>query len=196
MKKRILVLPLSALLIVALCLYKLTQSYDRPILRSRVVKRQAPLFELYDAGSPSKRVRLASYLGRHRIIVVFFDGRRGADRDPRILRLARDAERIERAGIVVFAISDALPPENRTALKRAEEKGIEIPFLLLSDPPPTPGAPLAGHRVHRAWGRIDRKSGKPVPGIFLIDRAGRVEWTADGPKPVSPDDPALAQFIR
>jgi peroxiredoxin len=197
MRIRALSLPIAAVIIAALCVYKLTRDYDPPPLSAPVVRRPVPrpLFELLDAKQPSELVRLQSFLGRHRIIVVFFDSRLGADRDPRLLRLYRDAGRIENVGIIVLAVSEALPSENRQAVKRARQSGLRIPFPLLSDPPSTSAAPGMGYLVHSAWGRYDEQARQPLPGIFLIDRAGTVNWNGNKPQPVGLDDRRLERFI-
>ena len=197
MRKRALSLPIAAVIIAALCVYKLTREYDSPPHSAMVVSRPVPrpLFELYNAKQPSELMRLKSFLGRHRIILVFFDSRLGADRDPRLLRLYRAAGQIEKAGIIVLAVSGALPSENRQATERARKSGLRILFPLLSDPPSTSASPEMGYLVHRAWGRYDEQARQPQPGIFLIDRAGTVNWIGNKPQPVGLDDRRLEQFI-
>ncbi len=188
MSKRILVLLLAAIVIAGLTAYKQTRTYNRPLaIAGRVVKRRAPLLELYDAHKPSRRVRLSAYLGRHRLIIVFFDGELGADRDPRLLRLRQEVKRIDRAGIVVLAISAALPQQNRKVIARVEKGGGRILFPLLSDP---------AFEVHRAWKRFNETTGKPTQGIFLVDRAGLLEWSSDGPQPIVLSDPKFVEFIQ
>ena len=72
-----------------------------------------------------------------------------------------------------MAISTALPQENR---KDIAQHG-DFPFPLLSDP---------DFHVHRAWGRFDESTGKPLDGVFVIDRKGSVAWsrTTNTPQPV------------
>jgi peroxiredoxin len=190
-RRRLLILPVAAAAIISLCAYKLTMDYKAPatVLLPPAEKRPVAgelLFELYDHHSPQRLVRLAAYLGRHAILVVFFDGTPpgspparggtigGADRDPVLARLRAVHRQIEAAGAIVLAVSTALPQENRKVI---EQTG-EFPFPLLSDP---------GLEVHRAWGRVDAKTGRPLSGVFLIDRGGRVGWEGDHPQPL--DDP-------
>ncbi|MBT4868448.1 MAG: redoxin domain-containing protein [Planctomycetaceae bacterium] len=190
-----LILPIAAAFIVSLCAYRLRRE-ERPATPvASLTERSATTFSLSNSESPPTPVRLATFLGRHRIILVFFDDRLGADRDPRLLWLSRNAERIEDADIKVFGISGALPPQNRAAVKKLQEQGLAIPFELLTDPPPTEGAPEMGYLVHKEWGRYDRQTGQSLPGIFLIDRAGRVQWNESSPVPVELDDPTLERFL-
>lgn len=195
MRKRVLVLPIAAAIITALCVYKLVRDETASSGVAPMSRRPAPLFELFNAERPPELVRLSSYIGRHPIIVVFFDARLGAARDPRLLRLYRDVDRIRDAGIKVFAVSSALPQENRKVVERMQNSGRDAPFPLLTDLPPTPQAPQRGYVVHKAWGRYDAARGEPLLGIFLIDRAGRVAWAAGAPVPVEPDDAELERFI-
>jgi peroxiredoxin len=83
--------------------------------------------------------------------------------------------RLHKAGIQVMAISTALPQENR---RMAASHGT-FPFPLLSDP---------GLEVHEAWGRVDSKTHKTLPGVFLVDRKGLVAWSAVSNKPLPTDD--------
>jgi peroxiredoxin len=188
MQRRVLVLPIAAAIIGTLCAYRLLREERPTTVVAATMKRQPPSFELFDSESPPNQVRLISYLGRHQIILVFFDGRLGADRDPALLWFARNAKQIEAANIKVFGISGALSPQNRAAVKRLEQQDLAAPFVLLADPPPTEGAPGMGYLVHNQWGRYDRQTGQSLQGLFLIDRAGQVPWNENGPVPMSLDD--------
>ena len=75
--------------------------------------RPAPEIELYDQSSPSRIVRLEAYLGRQRVIVVFFDGPAGAHSSTMLSYLRENWNRLRQANIYVMAISTALPQENR-----------------------------------------------------------------------------------
>ena len=121
---------------------------------------------------PSQTVRLGSYLGRHRILVIFFDGAAGADQSPVLLRIKREFEALEQADVKVFSVSDALPQHNRAASGRIGG----FPFPLLTD---------LTRRVHQDWGLAE--DGELRQGVFFIDRAGNVAWNTDRPKPL--DDP-------
>ena len=177
MSRRILILPISALVIVLVCLYGLSRTSQRATLP--VAKRSARflLFELYDRNNQT--VRLERYLGRHHILLVFFDQRTGADGDPVLLSLRGEFNRLKGENVIVLGISTALPQDNRKRIeeKRKEDPDFDLPFLLLTDLPPE-------CRVHRQWGRFDEAVGLPLPGLFYIDRAGNVDWAGRFPKPV------------
>lgn len=141
----------------------------------------APDFELPDQGRdlgdrktlPSRRVRLKSYLGRHRVLLVFFDGEHGADVDPLLLALRDRHADVEKNRLIVLGIATALPQQNRQATARAGD----VPFPLLSD--------LDG-TVCKTWGMLDlRDDGafRNRPGVFAIDRAGNVAWKNGLPVP-------------
>lgn len=191
-RKRVLVLPISAAIILALMAYKYSRTYsDRTTAFTPGLKMlPEPLseFALYD--SNNRLVRFQRYVGRHRIVVVFFDGQAGADKDETLLKLGRDYDRIHATGTIVVAVSAAIPQQNRKARQRQYEKVEEqyqpFPFPLLSDIPRDPQTPPFA--VHKLWGRFDETTGKPLPGVFLVDRAGRVAWSGTAPRPLK--DPA------
>ena len=186
MHRRVLILPLAAVVIAGLCAWKLSRLDDEERRHRTAVRppamRSAPAFELYDDHKPSQIVRLKSYLGRHRILVVFFDGQAGADRSPVLLRLKREFESLKRADVKVFAVSDALPQQNRPAGERVGG----FPFPLLTD--------LTG-RVHEDWGLAGTKTGELRQGVFLIDRAGNVAWEKNAPQPSADADALLTHLI-
>ena len=175
MRRRALVLPIAAAAIAALCVYRLTRTEPaRSGLLLPPERRPAPLFELLDHHSPQRVVRLSAYLGRQPVLVVFFNGAAGVDRDSTLQRVRQWHEQIARGGTIVIAVSTALPQENRKIIERVGE----LPFVLLSDP---------GLDAHRAWGRVEQQTGRPLPAAFLIDRAGQVAWKGDRPAPL--EDP-------
>lgn len=188
MDKRVLLLGVAGIAIAGLCAFRVLRT-DVPRPSSEVhaatIEEPAPPFELYDQNSPSHLVRLEGYLGRHRVIVVFFDGRAGAHRSAVLKHLRDEWPQLRKAGIYVMAISTALPQENR---KIIGEHG-EFPFPLLSDP---------DFHVHRAWGRFDEKQGKPLEGVFLIDRKGAVRWSTrdNAPQPADDWNSAIDKFAQ
>lgn len=185
MRPRILILPVSAIIITALCAYKLTRTEypEAPITDRPALKRPAPTFELLDEHKPSRLVRLDGYLGRYRILLVFFNGDQGADRSPVLLRLRDEFDTLESAGIKVFAVSAALPQDNRKIIARSGP----FPFPLLSDP---------AFQAYQAWGRLDETTGKPLEGVFFIDRAGLVEWSKTAPKPSDDPQQTIEQLLH
>ena len=172
--RRILVLPAAAVVILALVAYKFERlSRDRQQPASPVVSLQsAPLFSAYDM--ENKLVRLDTYLGRHEILLVFFDSRQGFEGDPAMTEVRQHLPELQQRGMKVFGVSTLLPQDNR---KTTEQRG-PAGFPLLSDP--------AG-QVHQSWGRIDSGSGAPLTGVFYIDRAGRVQ--SDGRFPLAWTNP-------
>ena len=168
MRRRVLVLPVLAAVIALLCAYKATRTYDRRAGGPAAARARRPVrsFELYD--QKSRLVKFERYVGRHRIIVVFYDGRAGADTDANVRRLTQEFDRLNADGVVVVGISRALPQENRRAAARMGG----IPFLLLSD--------ITGD-VHRLWNRPLNSQ----PGLYWVDRGGRVAWSAAGPQPTA-----------
>ncbi len=163
--KRLLLLALAAGIIGGLCAFKLARRYPpQTSIPARAVTRPATGVELYDQSAPSKIVRLESYLGRERIIVVFFDGHAGAHASPVLGYLRENWNRLRDANIRVIAISTALPQQNR---KDIAQNGA-FPFPLLSDP---------DFHVHRDWGRLESETSKPLFGLFLVDRKGWVAWS-------------------
>jgi peroxiredoxin len=176
MDRRVLLLLISGGVIAGLCAFKATRHFaPQTGISSRPIVEPAPEFELYDQSSPSRIVRLEGYLGRERVIVVFFDGHLGAHASTVLDYLRENWTRLRKAEIAVMAVSAALPQENRKEIRRFAE----YPFPLLSDP---------DFRVHRAWGRWDPATGKPLSGVFCIDRKGWVNWSRETNHPQPADD--------
>jgi peroxiredoxin len=185
MDKRVLLLALAGTVIGGLCAFKMTRKYPHPAtVTARPIAAPAPPFELYDQSSPSQFVRLIGYLGRHQILVVFFDGRSGAHASDVLNRLRDEWSRLREADVRVMAISTALPQENRKDIAQHAA----FPFPLLSDP---------DFHVHRAWGRFDGATGTPQQGVFLIDRRGWVGWSREtnAPQPLDSWESAVKELI-
>jgi peroxiredoxin len=185
MRKRVLILPISAAVIIAMCAYRISTSdpnAPKPIAPTANY-RPAPEFELYDQHEPSETVRLEGYLGRHTIVIVFFDAKIGADRDPILARLRQDFDKIKSSGTKVFAISTALPQDNRKVIQQSGP----FPFPLLSDP---------GRDVHNAWGVNADDPQHPVSAVFLIDRAGNVDWGKTTPRPIADPNQLLDRLTQ
>jgi peroxiredoxin len=163
--RRLWLLGAAAAIIVGLCAFRATRTYG-PQSSSTLagLTAPAPAFELYDENSPSHLVRLSTYLGRQRVVVVFYDGSQGAHRSHVLDVLRTEWAKLRKADVYVLAISTALPQENRKDTA-AHEK---FPFPLLSD---------VDLSVHRAWGRYDEQRRQPLEGVFLVDRKGRVAWS-------------------
>lgn len=192
MRRRVLVLPIAALLILLACLYKWNRRYDY----SAVAEPERFCFARnFDFRLPqqSRRstyvyVSLHGYLNRHRIFVVFYDGKAGAEKDPFLVRLRENYDQLKRRNVQVLGISTALPRENRPPdpgdmVRQENQPSKPFPFFLLSDRV-NPSVKLS---VHKMWGRYDPTRDKPLTGVFFVDRKGLVR--CDGRKPVPLDDP-------
>lgn len=176
MRKLLLVLPVSALLIAGLTWYKLTRSYSdvRPVAVATAI-RPAPLFQLYD--EHSQIVRLARYIGRHKLLVVFYDGTRGPDRSELLQTVKRDFAKIHEPRLIVLAIGASRPAENRAGIERDGP----FPFPMLSD--------IFDYEAHRRWGAFDPATNQPREAVFIVDRAGTIRFAHLGPDDLgTPDD--------
>ncbi len=157
---------------------------------TRVValRRLAPRFELAD--HRRNLVKLDGLLGRHRIVLVFFDAELGVDGDARTRPLIDHFETIKDAGIHVLAVSTATPFANGEAAKRL---GKELPFSVMTDIDLRNPAP---HPTHTLWGRVD-ETGEPIPGIFLIERDGTTIVDPTGiPIPIEDEEAAISQLVQ
>lgn len=192
MRKRILVLPIGAAIIAALCAYKLTRTYETPAAPAELTsKRRAPGFVLFDHHKPPQSVRLEGYLGRHEILLVFFDSETGFDRDPVLRRLLAQRDELRSSGLVVLAVSTALPQENRKIIGQLVEADMwepdsSLPFRVLSD---------VDYRVHEDWGRRDAEQQRTRPAAFMIDRAGNLPWNDGAPQPLAEIDRLLDERL-
>lgn len=190
MRNRVLVLPLAALVIIALVVYRVQRERRAFPIALPAGRQLAPRFELYD--QQNRLVKFERYLGRTKLAVVFFDGPAGADVDPwlRQLRDHHDAVSRAGAGVQVIAVSTATP----FAIHQAEERaGGPFPFPVLTDIDPRQPIPAP---VHRLWGLYDDETNTTRTGVFLVDRAGMVTTGAGGPVPVPDADAAIAALCR
>jgi peroxiredoxin len=179
---RLWLLAAAAVVILVLCLIKATRTYaPQSTATPEPLAGPAPPFELYDENSPSHLVRLAAYLGRQRVFVVFYDGSKGAHQSRALDLLRAEWSRLRSADIYVLAVSTALPQQNR---KDMAAHGA-YPFPLLSD---------VDLNVYRAWGRYDDQSRRTLEGVFLVDRKGEVAWSREtgGPEPLKNLEAAIA----
>lgn len=136
--------------------------------------KPAPDFELFD--QKSRLVKLNSFLHRHPILIVFFDGEAGPDASDTLSKLRDYYPALKENDVIVLAISNVLPQQNRA-------RGEPFPFPLLSD------VGGAGSRsIVQEWGCAgppDSEGMVPVTeAMFFINRAGFVAWDGDHPKPV------------
>ena len=159
----------------------------------RQYRRPAPAFQLYDQGSEDVKprvVNLQSYLHRHTIVLVFYDGLRGPEADPLLVQLRDAHDEIRQRNIMVFGVSTALPQENR------QNSAQPFPFKLLSDVTAT-----SRDSVHRVWDRfipppsLDKPAGTD-PAVFIIDRAGLVPWGTSHPLPDDSPETVLERLLE
>ena len=151
------------------------QTYEEQVAAA-VVMRPAPGFEALD--SNGHLVRLGAWLGRHRMILVFFDGESGADQDVDLLKLRDRFADIQKHDVKVVGVTASIPQVNRASMERA---GGDFPFPVVSD---VDFQSAEGSlRIHRHWGRLDTVTGKTLKGIFFIDRKGQVAYVGPIPKP-------------
>lgn len=170
MDRRLYLVFVAGLVIAGVCIYRL--QVNQPLdyeaqVQAATTRIPAPTFE--GVNEENQIFRLSSYLGRHRIVIVFYDGAAGADRSRELLGLQSRAEALKQRDVKVVGISTAIPQENRRALSAL---GMP-PFPLISD--------IDGS-IHRRWGRWST-SDSPLSGLFLIDRKGTVAFHAGAPRP-------------
>lgn len=175
-RPRVLVLPIAAAIIVGLVAFKLSQPPQPRPSGTIDERRPAPKFMALD--SNNQLLKFERYLGRHEILLIFFDGDAGADRDPVLLRVREQFLELKRRGVQVVAVSAAIPQYNRQAMERVGK----FPFPLLSDPE---------FFIHQLWGRYDDERRETRTGVFWIDRAGQVAWSGTAPRPEADLDRVL-----
>ena len=151
---------------------KQEQTPDISLLRTQ----EAPTFQLLDQNNRPSNLR--GYLGRHRILLAFFDGSGGPDADPVMQRLKAVYPALKSAGVRVLAISTPLGP-------KVKPQCLSYPFPVLRDT--SAGQP--GSSCVR-WGVCDETADpkRPPtlrPSLFLIDRRGLVASTGQWPRPES-----------
>lgn len=175
MRKILLVIPVSAVVIAGLVWHRLNRPpAAAPLTAFAATMRPAPLFQLYD--EQSQIVRLARYIGRHRLLIVFFDGTQGPDRSELLLELRRKFLPIHESGAIVLAISALRPSELRPAPNERGERTSRdepFPFGMLAD--------INNFEVHRLYGAFDEQSNRPREAAFVIDRTGVIRHVHLGP---------------
>lgn len=179
------ILLIAGALIAGACWYKLSQTHEPP--RGRVIEQFCPAsrfkFRLREQNPPQFRyINLRAYLGRHQILVVFYDGDKGAEADPVLVRLRNEYDNLQQRGVKVFGISKNVAADNRPPKPgippRPNQPEEPFPFPLLTDDQLI---------VHRQWGRYDAATNTPLTGAFHIDAAGNLR--CDGREPLPVEDP-------
>ena len=168
------VIPAAAVVIVGLVAFKLTRRYEPEVDERPGVLRPAPLFQLYD--QHSQIVRVARYVGRHKLLIVFFDGSRGPDGSALLGQLRERFPELHSTQAIVLAISASRPSENRygvnlehrpTVAAPAADSETHYPFPLLSD--------IVDFEVHRQYGAFDFEAQKPREAVIVVDRSGVIQ---------------------
>ncbi len=127
--------------------------------------RPAPGIELPD--QQLQIVRLSRYLGRQKLVIVFFDGEAGPENDRQLLLLRDGYPELRTASTEVIGVSSATTARDPQGSGRS---GL-FPFPLLSD---------VDRVAHQAWGLVDENSHSPQSAIILVDRAGQIRWERRG----------------
>lgn len=186
--KREIVLLLAGLVILVTVVWREQQLQhwkSDPTRQIAMVRTLAPRFTLADHNR--KVVKFERLLGRHRVILAFFDPELGVDRDPRTQQLIENFDAMHRAGIEIVAVSTATPYANGEAERRL---GRKLPFPVVTDIDINDPAPLP---THRKFGLIDAQTGEARTGLFLIERDGSLPRQENGlPLPVQDEVAALA----
>jgi len=196
--RRVLIPFVAGVVIAVLCAWRVMtnkpQDYAAQVRleATKVVTRSAADLDFEGLDSDNRMVRLAAFLGRHRILVLFYDGELGADKDAELLRLRERFVELKAHDVKVIAVSTALPQQNRAAM--LPERAGEFPFPLVSDFNPV--SPEEAQKIHRRWGRWDDSTGKAKPGVFVIDRKLQIEFMGGAPKPVASVDLAVESLVR
>lgn len=177
MRRLFLVLPISAIVIAVLVVYRLNRPPAPPVAAAIAsAVRPAPLFQLYDENS--QIVRLSRYLGRHKLLIVFFDGRQGIDGSGLLAALRDEAgyRQIAQTRAVVLAITALRPSEMRLANNeqgQRVERDRPVPFPMLAD--------IHDYEVHRQYGAWDIETDEPREAVFVVDRTGIIQHGHLGP---------------
>ena len=173
-------LPVSAIVLAGLTVWEQSNTLARRI-RSRPVeaiqKRLIPRlfqFELYD--SENRTVRLARYLGRHRIELVFVKQGGDAAKDPVVCAIQQTMATRTNSGILLV-----VSPELPQSLRSGADETKQVKIVLLSDAGGRRGQLPGG--AADVWGVSGPDGSVNQTRWFAIDRAGQVAWNSTGPVP-------------
>ncbi len=191
MGKREILLLIAGAGILAVTLWRENQLREwehDPSRKVVAIRALAPRFTLADHNR--NVVKLERVLGRHRVVLVFFDAELGVDQDPRTKSLIENFEAINRAGIEIIAVGTATPFQNEEAEKRL---GSELPFPVLTDIDINDPAPSPAHRKYGLFEVANKNhDGETRTGFFLIERDGTLPVTLEGiPMPVLNEEETL-----
>ncbi len=188
MKPRFLFLLLLLLAVCAATAFRVVNPHRRQAVSAELLNaRPAPGFQLLDQNN--RPVQLRGYLGRHRVLVAFFDGLRGPLADPVMRRLKEYQPALKAEGVLILAISTPLAPD-------VKSQTLSFPFPVLRDT-------MAGtaESCSRRWGVCTEvpaagQAARISPALFLVDRSGLVAWSGDHPQPLSDPEAAITGLLR
>ncbi|WP_197454027.1 peroxiredoxin family protein [Caulifigura coniformis] len=175
MDRRALLLPVAAVAIAALSVWRMQQenvrrSRPRPVPTLRNL-RPAPSFLL--TTQSGGRAKLAAYLGRTRVVLYFTGGAGSLATAQAFSAVAAAQPGIAGAGAQLVVVTPAPPQEVR---RLQEARTAPFPFPVLSDIDPELGIPVPAHQI---WGLGETEGRPPRSGLFLIDRSGYTEFSLD-----------------
>jgi len=188
MKPRFIVLLLALAAVTVATIYRAANPHRREAVDPAMQNSQpAPGFQLLDQNN--RPVQLRGYLGRHRVLVAFFDGRTGPLADRVLLKLKEYQPALKAEGVMILAISTPLAPD-------IKPQALSFPFPVLRDT--NAGSPESCSRI---WGVCSEpasagKSAVVMPALFLVDRRGQVAWLGDHPQPFEDPEGAIASILR
>ena len=188
MKPRLVLLVLMLTAVTAATAWRLVNPHERQAVDAELLNsRPAPAIQLLDQNN--RPVQLRGYLGRHRVLIAFFDGRRGPDGDATMQRLREVLPALKSAGVMVLGVSTPLAPD-------VKPQTLSYPFPVLRDT-------MAGsvESCSNRWGVCvsPPKSGRAAeiaPSLFLVERDGLVAWQGEHPRPVSDADGIISAILR
>jgi peroxiredoxin len=189
---RVLVLPFAAAVIAGLVIWRMQQEQRSRAQQSSAgqsPQMMAPSFVLTD--NHRHMVKLSGYLGRTKLILVFFDGSKPAHDNPIVAWLRDNHDALKKLDVQPLAVSTASP----FAVEKSEElAGKKFPFPILMDVDPAGYMPTP---AHQQWGlTIEGQPEMLRTGLFLIDRMGRVQSWQGRPLAISQPDKTLAEILH
>ncbi|MGV2340627.1 MAG UNVERIFIED_CONTAM: peroxiredoxin family protein [Planctomycetaceae bacterium] len=110
MKPRFIALLLVLAAVTVATIYRVANPHRREVVDPAMLNSQpAPGFQLLDQNN--RPVQLRGYLGRHRVLVAFFDGRTGPLADRVLVKLKEYQPALKAEGVMILAISTPLAPD-------------------------------------------------------------------------------------
>ncbi|HMO14995.1 MAG TPA: peroxiredoxin family protein [Pirellulaceae bacterium] len=108
--------------------------------------------------------------GRPYVLVLYL-GRACLHCFEQLQQLAAVSERFKQGGIEIIAVST---DDDVTLQRSLDEYGSSVPFVMLAD---------EDLRIFKAFDVVDKGSGQPLHGIFVIDARHEIRWHDIGSEP-------------